>query len=35
MMGAHLGHTIGVVKVVAMDESWGDESVYKYLGEVK
>jgi hypothetical protein len=29
--GAHAG----VVKVVAMDESWCDESVYECLGEVR
>jgi hypothetical protein len=34
-VGACLGCTAGVVKVVAMDESWCDESVYECLGEVR
>jgi hypothetical protein len=35
MVGACLGCTTRVVKVVAMDETWCDESMYKSLGEVK
>jgi hypothetical protein len=34
-VGTHLGHTAEVVKVVATNKSWWDESVYECLGEVK
>ena len=33
-MDTRLGCIAGVAKVVATDESWGDEFVYECLGEV-
>jgi hypothetical protein len=35
VVDARLGCSTGVVKVVTMNESWCDESVYECLGEVR
>jgi hypothetical protein len=35
MVATHLGLTGRVVKVVATNESWCDESMYECLGEVR